>query len=256
MNCIILAGGSPAEDDPLYLYTGNRPKALLTVGDKTMLHHVIDAVRPVVDEIMVVGIRPNPADDLPDDLIYISDHGDIVHNVEAGLKEQLVRFGRNHTLIVTADLPLLTTEAVAHFIAICQPLAQLGYYSMVTKDAIAAQYPHPLRTFSRLRDHTITGGNLAILHTDLLTTNLVDWGQLVRARKSALKLAWRVGPIALLKLATRRLTVADTGAIASRLFDAPLTAIISPYAEIAMDVDKPHHLALARENIAKSMTTV
>ena len=45
MDCIVVAGGIPGPDDPLYEYTQGKPKALLDMEGRTMLERVMDALQ-------------------------------------------------------------------------------------------------------------------------------------------------------------------------------------------------------------------
>ena len=62
MDCIVVAGGVPQEEDPLYEYTQGRSKALLEVGGRPMIAWVLDALEGAqsVDRIFVVGLELGP----------------------------------------------------------------------------------------------------------------------------------------------------------------------------------------------------
>ena len=83
MKGVILAGGRIAESDPLYAFTGGKPKALLKLGDKTLLEWVIKALREStwVNEIVVVGVERQsnfevdfPVHFLPDNIFNFSQY--------------------------------------------------------------------------------------------------------------------------------------------------------------------------------------
>ena len=69
--------------------------------------------------------------------------------------------------------------------------------------------------------------------------------RLGRARKNPLHLASLLGWDMVLAFALGRLTIASAEARASRILHAPARAIVSPYAETAVNVDRLSDLALA-----------
>ncbi len=56
-----------------------------------------------------------------------------------------------------------------------------------------------------------------------------------------------MGPLTILRLLFRRLALSDVERLATRLVGAPVRIVNSPYAEVAMDVDKPEQVAILRE---------
>jgi hypothetical protein len=71
--------------------------------------------------------------------------------------------------------------------------------------------------------------------------------QLGHARKNPLQLARLFGWDVLLRFALRRLSIADAEQRASQVIGAPVRAVISPYAEIGVNVDRVSDIALAEE---------
>jgi choline kinase len=57
MDAIVLAGGAPAPDSPLYPFTKGKPKAALDIGGKPMLQWVLDALEKAetIDRVVIVG---------------------------------------------------------------------------------------------------------------------------------------------------------------------------------------------------------
>ncbi|MDX1662497.1 MAG: NTP transferase domain-containing protein, partial [Candidatus Promineifilaceae bacterium] len=59
MDCIVVAGGRLSPGEPLYPYGPKQPKALLEVGERTMLEMVVVALQAseYVDRVVVVGLE-------------------------------------------------------------------------------------------------------------------------------------------------------------------------------------------------------
>lgn len=252
MDCIITAGGSVPEDDPLFKYTLGRPKALLEINGLTMLEYVyraLDASKHV-DSIYIVGL--DKADIrglcLPSNVTVIPDQGGLVTNLSVALDVLLTNSPDAYAVLLTgADIPLLTPDIVDAFIEDCQPFDCIAYYNLVTRETMEDRYPHSGRTFVKLRDNAVAGGDMALVQTRILDTNEEFWEAVVSGRKHAWRLARIVGIRALLKLLFRRLSIAEVEALASRIVSAPVRVIESPYPELAMDVDKPAQVELLRD---------
>jgi hypothetical protein len=77
------------------------------------------------------------------------------------------------------------------------------------------------------------------------------WEQLIGTRKSPLRQAGIIGFGTLFALFTRRLTLEDAVARVCDRIGIKGRAIVWPYAEPCMDVDKPGQLELLRADLAK-----
>lgn len=251
MECIITAGGSVAEDDPLYAFTQGRPKSLIEINGLSMLEYVYRALAGSrsIDGIHLVGIekRDLAGLSLPRDMMAIPDQGGLVTNVSVSLERLLADHPDAETvLLCSADIPLITPEIVDAYIEDCQPFDCIAYYNLVTRETMEARFPDSGRTFVKLRNHAVAGGDMTLVQTRLLDTNEEFWEAVVHARKHAWQLARLVGLRTLLKLLFRRLSIADIEALASRIVDAPVRVLESPYPELAMDMDNPGQLELMR----------
>lgn len=259
MDCVVIAGGRPDPDDPLFTYTEGKPKALLSLNGQPMLAHVLQALNDAcqVDTIVVVGmieeegaaaIRHLPASQ---PVIFLADQGSIVANARRGLEWlEANRPGNSELLLSTADIPLLTGEIVDAFVEQCRPFDRLAYYNMVTKETMEARFPHSNRTFVRLREAEVAGGDLFLAQSDILYTNQALWEALTNARKHAWQLARIVGFRTLFKLLLHRLSLAEVEQLATQLLGAPIRILTSPYPELAMDADKPEQVDLLRRQLS------
>jgi hypothetical protein len=110
-----------------------------------------------------------------------------------------------------------------------------------------AAFPEAPHTWAHLRDGDYCG-------TGFITMKPRVWPALERvierlgeARKNPLKLASLFGWRILWRYALRQLTIAQAQARASYVIGAPVRAIVSPYAEIGINVDRLSDIALAEK---------
>ena len=110
-------------------------------------------------------------------------------------------------------------------------------------------FPNSARSYVKLRDMNVCGGDLAIINLDLYKSREDFWRKIFEARKSYLKQARLIGLDILLLLLLRRLTLTETVEKVTHRLSITGQGLICPYPEIAMDIDKPHQLEIAREKL-------
>jgi hypothetical protein len=115
------------------------------------------------------------------------------------------------------------------------------------------RFPASKRSYTRLKDVEICGGDMNMIRAQTVTTNDALWERLLAARKNALKQAALLGYDNLILLLTRRITVQDAVDRVTRRMDITGRVIFSPYAEIGMDIDKPHQLEILRADLVASL---
>ncbi|MCB8968112.1 MAG: NTP transferase domain-containing protein [Ardenticatenaceae bacterium] len=254
MDCVITAGGVPGPEDPLFPYTQGKTKALLDMNGRTMLERVIDALQDSqhIDNIVVVGLGSDMGMTFKRPVQHLPDQGSLIGNGLAGfrlLKAQNPDIG--HVLFSSADVPRLTGSIVDHFIQTCQPLDRYMYYNFVTQEVMETRFPHSRRTFVKLKGARVAGGDIAIMHADLIETHIELWEALSQGRKHAWMLARVVGFGFLFKFLLRQVGIADIEETAVRILQRPVQIIVNPHAEIAMDADKPYQVDLLRDDFSK-----
>jgi molybdopterin-guanine dinucleotide biosynthesis protein A len=252
MHCIITAGGRPEPDDALYVYTQDKPKALLDMCGRTMLERVVDALQAsrYVEDVVVVGLGSDMGMSFQRPVYHLSDHGGMVSNVLAGIQWiEENRPGAERLLACSADIPLLTGAIIDDFVERCRPWDKAIYYNFVTREVMEKRFPGSRRTFVKLKGLEIAGGDVMIGHVSLGRGHRELWEALTSARKHAWQLARVVGLRMLLKFLFRQVSIRDIEETIGRLVNQPASVILNPYAEIAMDVDKPYQVELARKEL-------
>jgi molybdopterin-guanine dinucleotide biosynthesis protein A len=254
--CVITAGGIPEPGDPLYAYSQGKPKALIEIAGRPMVEWVIRALQasPFVGEIVIAGLAGTGYEDdirSAQPVHHLPNQGSLVANVLAGIDWMMAQYPQTGRIMLSsADLPALTTAGVNHFIDACHPFDRAIYYTMVTKETIEARYPDSRRTFVPLHDLRIAGGDLFLVDPVIAHTHRELWEVLANGRKHAWKLAWAVGPRVLLRFLMRRFDIDQLEATAERILRRPVKIILTPHAEIGMDVDKPRHLEILEAELA------
>ena len=79
------------------------------------------------------------------------------------------------------------------------------------------------------------------------------WQKLISARKNPFKQAALFGYGTLILLLTRRLSLEDAVPRIEKQLGIKGRPVLCPYAEIAMDVDKPHQLEILRADLEKQV---
>lgn len=249
IDAIILAGGGKQSDLTRENNVDN--KAFIEINGKPLVSYVLEALAfsGEVGRIAVVG----PVERLAPlvekyGVIAVPEAEDITGNIQAGF-DALEPDG--HFLVVTADIPLLTARAVQDTIALCRPFDADFYYPIVTKEASEARFPGIKRTYAALKDGVFTGGNLFVLSPAVLKKAMPKIRQIFALRKSPVKLAASLGPVFIVKLLARQLTIRELEKKVQALLGINGKAIITDYPEIGVDVDKPSDLAVARQVLAE-----
>jgi GTP:adenosylcobinamide-phosphate guanylyltransferase len=247
----------PRTDDPIYAYTQGKPKALLDMHGRRLLERVVDGLQAsqFVDEICIVGLADTPhlaelRFNRP--VHHLPDHGSLAANALAGVRYLRQQHpDRKAMLLSSGDIPAITGPMVDWFINACAPFDRAIYYTMLTREICEQRYPGSKRTFIKLKDAEIAGGDIFMLQPDITDSHHELWEALANARKHAWRLAWLVGPLTVLKLLMRRLSLADLEHLAGRAIGGrPVKIILSQYAELGMDADKPYQIELLRRDLA------
>ncbi len=246
---VVTAGSTPGKPDPLAEAVGVKRKALIEIAGKEMIRWVVDALRasPRLGRIFVVGLSAEDGVEFGTPVEYVPARGKMLDNIQAGVERVLeVSPDTEWILLASSDIPLLTTEIVEYFLDACGEMDGDIFYSVVERQVMEARFPGSGRTFVPLQDGAFCGGDLFLFNTDALSSDRDLWNKLAEARKSFWRQVSMLGFIPLVKFLLRRLSIAEAEQVASRALHCRGRAFISPYPELAMDVDKPHQLEMVR----------
>jgi hypothetical protein len=114
-----------------------------------------------------------------------------------------------------------------------------------------ARFPNSRRSFIKLRDMEVCGGDMNVLRARIGTENDAMWERIVASRKNALKQAALVGYDTAILLLLHLINLDQAVKTVSRRLKIKGRAVICPYAEIGMDIDKPFQYEIVREDMAR-----
>jgi len=254
MDAIVTAGGIPQPEDPLYTYSHGDSKALIDVAGKPMVQWVLDALGDArqVDNVIVIGLSPKSGVTCKKPLHFLSNQGRMLANIVTGVNKSLELNKKNkYVLIVSSDIPTLKAEMVDWLVDTCMQTQDDLYYGVCPRDVMEKRFPDSKRTYTHLKGMDVCGADINISHVRMATEHLDMWEELIGNRKSPLKQASIIGFGTLFSLFMRQLTLEDAVARVSSRIGIKARAIVWPYAEPCMDIDKPHQLELLRADLAK-----
>lgn len=258
MHAVVIAGGRPNPEEALYTYTQGGYKAMLEVGGKPMVQWVLDALSgsEAVESVVIIGLTPDCNLTCLKPVSFIDDQGGMIENIRAGVaKVQENHPGAEYVLTVSSDIPGITTEMVDWVVRTATETRHDAYYNVITRQVMESRYPESRRSFIRVKDMEVCGGDMNVLRASMVTRDEAIWQKIVDARKNALKQAYLIGFDTLFLLVFRLATVDQLAGKISKRLHLKGRAVVCPYAEIGMDVDKPHQLEIMRADFAKRTIT-
>ena len=248
---LVLAGQRPGID-PMAAPFGTEMKALIPVAGELMLNRVLEALldAPQVARIVVLAqntLQLRAHRDLgwavgePKITFRVSGptiSGSVLGAVEdAGLGVPV--------LVTTADNVMLTPATIAEFVAGAGAGATDVSVAFVERGNLEAAVGPNKRTWLTFRDGAFTGANLFALTGSGADNALRFWEKVEADRKSVLRLAAHFGPVLMVKLLLRRMTLRDALAAAGKKLGASAAPVVLSDGRMGVDVDKPEDHALA-----------
>lgn len=226
-----MAGGKP--DDPLAQKFGVANKTLVPYKGRPLVEYTLEALTGAGLEVILIGPK---ADLKPRPRLHLDDSGSMVGNLEAGIRAAQGQ----KVLVATGDMPFINPEAVQW---ILQNAPQAGFvYSVIGKDAIEKRFAGMRRTYAKVREGRFTGGNIVLIDKDLFFKALPLLNRALELRKKPLALAQMIGWGTLLRVVLGQATVPDLEAKVSGILGVPARALITPYPEVGVDLDKEEDL--------------
>ena len=147
-------------------------------------------------------------------------------------------------LVTTADHPLLTSEMVRHFVDTAEGSGADLCVGLASREVIEASYPETTRTYLKFSDVQVSGCNLFYLKEPEALAAIRFWQRAQRDRKKPLRLASHFGVGLLAQYAVGKLSLTSAFGQASRRLGIVARPVMMPFAEAAIDLDKPSDLPI------------
>jgi molybdopterin-guanine dinucleotide biosynthesis protein A len=244
VNAVVLAGGPL--DEVARLQPGAPNKAFVEIAGTTLVGRVLRALRGVASIERIVVVAP-PVEWRHPDLEVADDFRPDGERMRDSLRNGLGGLAADQDVLVAAsDLPVLSPEAAADFVERIGELRADVVYGCVEKSAHLARYPEVPHTWARMRDGTFCGGGMVAIKPRALPLLERFIERLGAARKHPFKLASIFGWDMLALFVLRQLSIAQAEARGSKILGAPVRALVSSYPDMAVNVDRPSDVALAR----------
>ena len=254
MDAIVTAGGIPQPGEPLYEYTRGTFKALLDVAGKPMIQWVLDALDGAasIQRVVIIGLNDESGVTCRKRVAYLPNQGGMIDNIRVGIQE-LLKFDSKEraVLIASSDIPGITPEMVDWVVTAAEKAEKDVYYNVIPREVMERTFPGSKRSYTKLKGMQLCGGDMNLVHASLVTTHEDIWDKLIASRKNVFKQAALIGYDTLLLLLLQRITLDEAVQRATQRLHITGRAIVCPYAEVGMDVDKPHQLELVREYLQK-----
>lgn len=253
----LVLAGRRGPRDPLALASGVSHKALIPIAGSPMLLRVLqtlEAARSVagcrvcIDDPAALAAVPALAPLLAERRITFEPSAETPSASVLGCLDRLAP--GPPLLVTTADHPLLTAPMVDYFCREALAHSADLVVGVVTRDTVRRGFPETRRTFIPLRGEGVTGANLFVLRTPHARRAVEFWRRAERLRKSPWRLVSLFGLGSLARFALRRLDLDAALERASQVMGARVEAVRLPFAECAIDVDRPDDLALASRVLA------
>jgi len=239
---IVLAGGQ----DDLAQEEKVAAKSLIVINNKPMASYVLEPLNdlPEVKYVVFVGPEKDSLQPLYDTRVSAAET--LTGSLRAGLAAS-EGCDADYYLVLTADLPWITQEALASFLQGALALNADLVYLATDKASAEAQFPSLKRTYGRFFEGKLTGGNVLLLKAGAESKLLPFIDKAFAARKNPFRLASIIGFETLFALLLGRLKVVTLERRVSSLLGFSVAVFLSADASLATDVDSAEHLREARK---------
>jgi GTP:adenosylcobinamide-phosphate guanylyltransferase len=223
-------------------------KGLVPIGGRPMVDYVISALADCedIDRICVVLPVEHSFDGFSKNVDSVVVSGSLPSVTKAGFD---FIGAKNKTLVLSADVPMISPEAISDFLNRCTDVEAAFYYPIVRYGESEKIFPDVKRTYVKVRDGRFTGGNIGLVEPEFVYKNVSVIEKLYELRKKPIKIARFLGFGFLIKFVIGMLNICDIEKRVGEITGMKCVGIITPYPEIGIDVDKDSDLLLATKAI-------
>jgi GTP:adenosylcobinamide-phosphate guanylyltransferase len=252
MDAIVTAGGITPESDPLFPFTKMGYKSLIQIREKPMVQWVLDALSnvPQIDRVYVVGVPTDFALQCSHPLVFLPDQGDSIRNICFAAQQKSDKQD-DQILVVSGDIPAIQPVMIEWFIHQLADGNHDFYYNVLERKTMERRYPDSRRTYVRFKDYELCGGDMNAIRRSMANLDNPITLKLNQTRKNPFKQASLFGISFLFRLITKQLTLQEAVKTVSKKLKISGQAVICPFAEIGMDVDKLFQLEILKKDFEK-----
>jgi len=255
----VVLAGDRGPDDPLLKATGEAGKALIRIGGKIMLGRVLEALLEAesIDRIVLCGPPQTILKNSSELRQYLKNPAiDWLENASSPSRSAARALEtippEKKVLLTTADHALLTPEIIDYFCRATEGEQSDLAVGMEDYDLLREKYPESRRTVTRFQDGEYCSCNLFAFLTPAARRAAEFWQQVEKERKKPHKLISMCGFLTAIKFLLRQLTLDEGLQRLARKMELTAAAVRLPFAEAAIDVDKPEDLELVREIVGSA----
>ncbi|KUG05195.1 hypothetical protein ASZ90_017381 [hydrocarbon metagenome] len=254
-DAVILAGGRIC--DELRALAPYDNEAFISIAGQPMLLYVYRALRKsdYVKRIVISGPQQELQKITPDDEhLYFAAGGENAIESLTNAVELLKRDGiSENILVMPTDIPFITRAAIDDFIEQTERTEGDFFYALTRKEVNEEKFPGVSRTYVQLKDGVFTGGNLFLLRSDMVEKALDMAVELVMRRKNPLAMGRLFGLRMVCSYMLKKLSIDMVEKRFYEVMQIKGKGIISDYAEVGVDVDKPSDLELAKKYLGSQI---
>ena len=255
MNAILLAEGEIQPDEPLYAAGNGRMRAMLEIAGQPMFQWVLQALdqAQAVEQIVIVGLSPESSFECTKPVALLADQGTILKNIQAGAREVMrLDPGATHAVLVSSDIPALRAEMVDWLVEQAQTQRNDIDYTVIERSEMERVFPLAQKTYMHLKNIDVCGGDLHCFRLAFAMQDNPLWNRLIAGGQNRLRQAALLGYDTLFILLLRQLNLKQAAERISKRLGLQGRALLCPYPQVGLDVNKPAHLEIAREYFARS----
>jgi GTP:adenosylcobinamide-phosphate guanylyltransferase len=245
LDAVVTAGGVPEPGEPLYELTAGKPKAMLEFAGKPMIQWVLDGLSASnhIGRIVVVGLPPFTDIHSTHPVSILETQGSILSNLKAGVVE-LQRTGSisSKVLGVSSDVPAITGSMIDWLVESILETDHDLYYNVISRDLMEKKFPNSKRTYLKFKDMEVCGGDVNAFDPRMIFHKEKLFEDIIGSRKNPLRQASILGFDTLFLLLIKQMTLSQAELNISAKIGARGRAIVCPYPEMGMDVDKSYQL--------------
>ena len=242
-NAIVLAGKRPGKD-PVAEAAGVACKSFAPIGDRPMVHRVLDTLAAArqVGSLILCGPSQSIIDQEPElkariergEVKWIANHStpsmSTYHALQSLAPDTPI-------LVTTADHALLSTQIVDYFCAKARRIECDAVVGLTPYEGVVSAFPETKRTAMKFKDGAYCGCNLFGFLNPRAHRAARFWRQIEQQRKKPLKMMRILGGRAVLRYLMGRTSLDQGLEQISNKLQIRACAILLPFPEAAVDVD-------------------